>query len=160
MPKYIISAEEPGGSKTTEEFEAASAGEAVRDLRARGYTNVKLETEDIIAIVNQGFEELTNVHPVDRFVTPKDYVTFSKLPGWRRWFFSPAKRRSKNQMSAASWAFYLSVGIAITLYWEVRSRLRGAMNGVDAVVFAIVGIIFFGPVLYALFLARTGVSIN
>ncbi len=72
MAEYILTGRTPGGQKATERVEAASADDAVKTLRDRGYTEIVLHTDDVMA--QCGAPGMTN-----EFVTPADHVAMRRL---------------------------------------------------------------------------------
>ncbi|MCR4410960.1 MAG: hypothetical protein NUV77_00880 [Thermoguttaceae bacterium] len=84
MAEYLLTGRTPEGKKATERVEAASADDAVKTLRDRGYTEIVLHTDDVMAqCAGPG---LTN-----QFITPADHVVMRRLGQWGYMLFVLAK---------------------------------------------------------------------
>jgi tetratricopeptide (TPR) repeat protein len=57
MTNYVWTARDPSGKTVVEEIAAESAAEAEKLLRARGYSDLVLKEDDVIAAVNAGFSD-------------------------------------------------------------------------------------------------------
>jgi tetratricopeptide (TPR) repeat protein len=73
MPEYLATVRRPDGRKVTENVIADSADEAVRILRERGYDEVVLHNDDIMALFTRQREKAEHI-------SPGDYLLFRKLP--------------------------------------------------------------------------------
>ena len=75
MPQYLVTARNNEGKKVTERLEAASADEAVRLLRDRGYHEIVSHTTDLEA-------RYTNQKAIAAVVSPRQYLWFRTMPRW------------------------------------------------------------------------------
>jgi tetratricopeptide (TPR) repeat protein len=75
MHEYLYTARTPEGRRVTECMEADSADEVVRLLGERGYTEIVLHTDDIMA-------RYTRYRQVQGPITPRDYVGFRRSKGY------------------------------------------------------------------------------
>ena len=73
MPEYLATVRRPDGRKVTENVVATSADEAVRFLRERGYDEVVLHNDDVMALFTRQREKAEHI-------SPGDYVLIRNLP--------------------------------------------------------------------------------
>ncbi len=73
MPEYLATVRRPDGRKVTENVVASSADEAVRFLRERGYDEVALHNDDVMALFTRQREKAEHV-------SPRDYLLLRNLP--------------------------------------------------------------------------------
>jgi tetratricopeptide (TPR) repeat protein len=73
MPEYLATVRRPDGRKVTENVIADSADEAVRLLRERGYDEVVLHSDDVMALYTRQREKAEHI-------SPGDYLLLRSLP--------------------------------------------------------------------------------
>ncbi len=73
MPEYLATVRRPDGRKVTENVVANSADEAVRFLCERGYDEVVLHNDDVMALFTRQREKAEHI-------SPRDYLLLRNLP--------------------------------------------------------------------------------
>src|SRR5689334_22889523 len=74
MPEYLATGRRPDGRKVTENVVANSADEAVRLLAERGYDDVVLHNDDVMALFTRQRDK------AEEF-SPADYLRLRSIPG-------------------------------------------------------------------------------
>ncbi|MBM4074480.1 MAG: hypothetical protein FJ267_02400 [Planctomycetes bacterium] len=76
--KYLISGVNPSGTKETLSVEADTPGDAVRDLKSQGYTDVAIHSDDFMGTIDKQFARMSG-QDIDQKVTAKDQVAFQSM---------------------------------------------------------------------------------
>ena len=74
MTNYVWTARDPSGKTVVEEIAAESAAEAEKILRAKGYSDLVLKEDDVIAAANAGFTDRPTLFGEEIKVTVADRV--------------------------------------------------------------------------------------
>jgi len=123
MPEYLATGRRPDGRKVTENVVADSADDAVQFLRERGYDEVVLHNDDLMALLTRQREKAEHI-------SPGDYLRLRNLPrgvglfvvvtlnGYRRtWFVMllSALALANLRHAGRPWAYWDWLCVAILL---------------------------------------------
>ena len=124
MPEYLATVRRPDGRKVTENVVADSADEAVRYLRERGYDEVVLHNDDVMALFTRQREKAEHI-------SPGDYLLLRNLPrgvgffvvvtlnGYRKMWIAVvlmAVALAALRYAGRPWAFWDWLCVAILLF--------------------------------------------
>ena len=137
MPEYLATVRRPDGRKTAENVVANSADEAVRLLRERGYQEIVLRSDDVIALYTRQREKAEHI-------SPGDYLLLRNLPrgvgrfvviihqGYRKLWSSMvlvALALAYLRYAGRTWAFWDSLCVAILLFPAAFALVVGLFGG-------------------------------
>jgi len=136
MHEYLFTGRRPDGRRVTDRVDADSADEAVIWLHDRGYTEIVLHTDDVMA-------RLTRQKKVARYVSPKEYVAFRHMRGNLDYAWYLIRKLYRQNW----WCFVLGVGaIGFRRYsgrpWDELDSLLLALLAFP-LVFGLIVAVFF-----------------
>lgn len=111
MLEFLLTATGPDGKRDTLRIKADSAQEAYAELQSKGYVDITLHTDDVVAHLMDDMESIDN-----GFITAADAVSFRGMSNWRFFLFFVRKL-----YVIAWWLVLPAAGVLVWRIWATGS---------------------------------------